>query len=353
MASRLEDAIVGSLLGSAVGDALGLPMEGLSKRRQFKFFPQIEGYRFFFGKGMISDDAEHACITAQALAVSGGDEGLFARALAWRLRFWFLTLPAGVGWATLRSITKLWIGFPPGRSGVFSAGNGPAMRSAIIGAAYAGDMDRIKALCRIVVRITHTDPKAEYGALAVALAASMAGRGGVDPKAYLTALKEILDPAGNELFDLVKRAVDSVGAGQTTEDYAAEMGLGAGVSGYIYHTVPVVLHTWFRHPNDLDAGLIEIVRLGGDTDTTASILGGIIGTAVGPAGIPERLIKDLWSWPLTSKWITNLGTALTGVVESGQDQPVPGFLPGARLLRNLFFLAIVLAHGFRRLAPPY
>lgn len=120
---------------------------------------------------MVSDDTEHTCMVAQALIVSGGDIRLFSRSLAWRLRFWLLGLPAGIGLATLRALVKLWLGFPASRSGVFSAGNGPAMRAAIIGAAFGGRPERMRGLARTSTRLTHTDPKAERGALAAHQAA--------------------------------------------------------------------------------------------------------------------------------------------------------------------------------------
>jgi hypothetical protein len=44
--------------------------------------------------------------------------------LARRLRGWLAAMPAAVGFGTLRAILKLWMGFPPSRSGVRSAGNG-------------------------------------------------------------------------------------------------------------------------------------------------------------------------------------------------------------------------------------
>src|SRR6186997_3288477 len=95
-------AATGCILGTAVGDALGLPCEGLSRRRQRAMFHNIEGHRFVLNRGMISDDTEHTCMTAQALIASGGKPEVFARSFAWRLRFWLLGLPAGVGYATLR-----------------------------------------------------------------------------------------------------------------------------------------------------------------------------------------------------------------------------------------------------------
>ncbi len=57
----LPEAATGCLLGTAVGDALGLAAEGLSRKRQQAIFPELDSYHFFFGKGFCSDDTEHAC----------------------------------------------------------------------------------------------------------------------------------------------------------------------------------------------------------------------------------------------------------------------------------------------------
>ena len=100
-----EDAIIGCLLGQAVGDMMGKPMENLSPRRIAKLFPKLDRPAFLFGRGMVTDDTVHACMTAQALLRSGGDKGRFLRSLAWRLRWWFAAGPPGIGLATLRSMS--------------------------------------------------------------------------------------------------------------------------------------------------------------------------------------------------------------------------------------------------------
>jgi len=98
------DAAIGSLLGTAVGDSLGLPMEGLSRDRQRRMFPRIDGQMLLLGRGMCSDDTEHSCMVAQAVAMHGRSETAFAASMRWRLRWWLLALPAGTGFATLRAI---------------------------------------------------------------------------------------------------------------------------------------------------------------------------------------------------------------------------------------------------------
>jgi ADP-ribosylglycohydrolase len=174
--SIATDRLVGLLLGTAVGDALGLPAEGLSPRRRQRLMPSPWRHRFVFGRGMFSDDTEHALFVAQSLLEEPEDPVRFQRRLARRLRWWFASLPAGIGKATARSCLKLWVGFPPTRSGVFSAGNGPAMRSAIIGAYFHDRLEMIERFMRASTELTHTDPKALVGALAIARLAAWAVR---------------------------------------------------------------------------------------------------------------------------------------------------------------------------------
>ena len=87
------------------------------------------------------------------------------------MRVWLLGLPAGIGMATLKSILKLWLFLPQRWQGTFSAGNAPAMRSALIGVFWGGEPELMRLHVRASTRLTHTDPKAEHAALAVAVAA--------------------------------------------------------------------------------------------------------------------------------------------------------------------------------------
>lgn len=353
-AEAREQAIIGCLLGTAIGDAVGLACEGLPRRRQARMFPRLDGPRLLGGHGMVSDDTEHACLVAQALVESGGDPDRFTRALARRLRGWLLGLPAGVGKATLRATLNLCLGVPPSRSGVPSAGNGPAMRSALLGVCYGDDPQCLRALVRASARLTHTDPRAEVGALAVAVAAHLAGEAPADlPGTYLRMMEGLLGAEDARFLDLARRAVDSAQAGETTQTFAASMGAEGYVSGYVYQTMPVVLHAWLCSPRDYKQAVLAVIGCGGDTDTTGAIVGAIVGAAVGVGGIPAEWRAALWEWPRTVDWMTRLGGQLAAVCADGRPQR-PLALPFLPLLaRNVFFAAVVLAHGFRRLLPPY
>ena len=117
-----------------------------------------------------------------------------------------------------------------------------------------------------------------------------------------------------------------------------------------------MLQVWFGNSQDFQRGLQDIIKAGGDTDTTGAIYGGIVGASVGKSGIPASWLSNIVEWPRTIGWIERLASATaTAVTECGSPSTVKCpryFVPGI-VLRNLFFLMIVLAHGFRRLAPPW
>jgi ADP-ribosylglycohydrolase len=346
-----EKAIIGCILGTAVGDALGLPYEGLSAARAQRLLGPPERHRFFLRRGMISDDTEHTCMVAQSLIESGGNVEVFARRFAARLRWWMLALPAGVGKATARSCVKLWFGISPSKSGVYSAGNGPAMRAAILGATIE-DVFKLLEFVRTSSRLTHTDPKAEFGAIAIALAAREASlKDAVDANRWLEVVSRSMPGDATELLELLRSAVTSVENGQSTSHFARSLGLERGITGYTYHTVPIAVHSWLSYPNDFRKSVIAVIECGGDADTTAAIVGGIVGARVGKEGIPADWLGGIWEWPRSVSWMQSLGIELSQAWPNCSSAPVVN--PIAVMLRNSLFLAIVLSHGFRRLGPPY
>ncbi len=144
--------------------------------------------------------------------------------------------------------------------------------------------------------------------------------------------------------------------GDSPERFAEVLSISDGVTGYVVHTVPAALFSWLSSPSDLRRSVETIIRMGGDTDSTAAIVGGLGGATVGARRIPEEWTGGICDWPRSVSWMRRLGERLaeafpaTGAKEHAG--PVPLFWPGI-VARNLVFLAIVLGHGFRRLAPPY
>jgi ADP-ribosyl-[dinitrogen reductase] hydrolase len=336
-------AIEGCLLGTAVGDALGLPYEGLSPLRARRMLGEPARYRFLFGRGMVSDDTEHACLTLAAWRESGGDLEVFRRSLARRLRWWFVLLPAGMGLATLRAVLRLWFGVPPERSGIWSAGNGAAMRAGVLGVAI-DDLETLREFVLASTVMTHRDPRAFFGALAIGVAAHLAARRErIELAEFLELFSNLVGEDGAEMTALLTRSADSAAQGESVEEFAKALGLSRGVSGFVNHTVPVVIQAWLRYPREFENAVQSVIRCGGDADTTAALVGGIVGAAVEREGISERWIRGLWEWPRTALWMERLAR---------EEKPVEVYWLG-QVCRNLVFLVVVLLHGFRRLTPPW
>ncbi len=351
-----QDRLAGILLGTAVGDSVGLPAEGLSPSRRQRLLPGPWRHRFLVGHGMISDDTEHTLMVAQSLLKQPNDATAFGRSLAWRLRWWFLGLPAGVGLATARACLKLWLGFPPDRSGVYSAGNGPAMRSALLGAYFFDDQDNIERFVAASTRLTHTDPRALTGATAVArLAAWAVQHAPAEPPSaeFVGDLLAKLAPADREWSELVGKMLAARARKDAVTAFASSLGLGGGVTGYVYHTVPVAVYAWLRHYGDFRATLEAALDCGGDTDTVGAIVGALAGGTVGAGGIPADWTTGIIDWPRSFGLLWKVASRLGQQKRDGHPLGPVRYIWPAVLPRNLLFLPVVLLHGFRRLAPPY
>jgi ADP-ribosyl-[dinitrogen reductase] hydrolase len=352
-----RDVLAGALLGTLVGDSLGLPREGLSRGEgALRFGRGPLRHQLLFGRGLGSDDTEHTCMVGQALLAHPGDAPAFARSLGWRLRGWLLGLPAGIGRATLLSILRLWLGFSPERSGIVSSGNGAAMRAPLLGVCLAYQPERLESFVRASSRLTHRDVLAEEGALLVALAAAYGARegaAGVRAEAFLQELETRV--SAPELQAAVRTLREYLARGEPARRMAGRFGPSHGVSGFVLHTVPAALYVWLRHPGDFRRAIEEIVRLGGDTDTTGAIVGALVGATAGVGAIPPEWLAGLVEWPRTIGWMERLAERLARQFPSEgapeRSGPLPLFWPGL-IARNAVFMLIVLGHGFRRLLPP-
>jgi ADP-ribosyl-[dinitrogen reductase] hydrolase len=335
--------ILGSLLGTTVGDALGLPYERISRDR-VRAFGKVR-HRLVLGHGMFSDDTEHTLMLAAALKAHSHDVAAFQRAFAWKLRWWLLGLPAGVGISTAKAILRLWIGFPPHKSGVYSAGNGAAMRSAVLGVFFADDEAKRREFALAACRITHTDPRAEESALLVAEAAALAANR-IPTVEVLNRLRCLVTTdIMKEQFEILEQTLNE---NSHITEFAARIGCGYGVSGFAPHTVAVALYAWLRHRGDFQTAVRTVIECGGDTDTVAAITGGICGAEVGEKGIPNEWIDAICDWPRS---ITHIRCVADSLADA--SKPLPRVFWPFVLLRNVFFLAVVITHGFRRLLPPY
>jgi ADP-ribosylglycohydrolase len=253
--------------------------------------------------------------------------------------------------ATARACIKLWLGFPPAKSAVNSAGAGPAMRSAIIGAFFANDPQRRRTFVLASSHITHRSWQSDTAALAIAECAALAFNSENDRALILDRLRALeSEREWNSRFDSIQT---SLAASHTVAQFAESIGLSRGVTGYSLHVVPVAIFAWLRHPDNFRAALTEALNCGGDTDTVGAILGAISGAALGESAIPAEWLHSIAEWPRSSRFIRSLATKLVDQTRSATALGAASYFWPAVVPRNVFFLCIVLLHGLRRVFPPY
>ena len=185
----LKDRFLGCLLGCAVGDALGTPFEGLwphsipDDPTLLSGFAEFEGYP----RGQYTDDTQLSMATVRSILKAGDVvPAEVARAIA---RLWKSSSVVGPGGACTRAAHQFlqtgdWTacGAPVGQ-----AGNGTAMRTAVVGLFFVGDAERLPAAVTDVSRITHHDSRSIAGGVAVAKAAQLlAAEPEVTPESFST-----------------------------------------------------------------------------------------------------------------------------------------------------------------------
>jgi ADP-ribosylglycohydrolase len=178
---------------------------------------------------------------------------------------------------------------PAAFGGQGSMGNGAAMRVAPLGAWYAGDSRTAASEAMLSAEVTHTHAEAVIGAVAIAVAAAEVGNArkqGGGSAELLDAVLSYLVPS--RVTTGIARARQLLGV--SVAEAAYELGNGSQVLAQ--DTVPFALWTAATHLNDFRAAILACVEAGGDVDTTAAMVGGIVATYTGRDGIPETWLAN-------------------------------------------------------------
>jgi ADP-ribosylglycohydrolase len=195
-----------------------------------------------------------------------------------------------------------------------SYGNGSAMRIAPLAAYFAEDgYDVVAEQAALSAAVTHAHPEGIAGGVAAAVAGAYARRNRdrrTDPAVKRGLFDVVLahTPAG-EVRDGIERAAGLMfdipaeptarlldhGMSVVPFDISMEpvvRQLGNGSKIICQDTVPFCLWVAARHLDDYEKAIVTTIRAGGDIDTTAAIVGGIVGLAVGREGIPADWLAD-------------------------------------------------------------
>jgi ADP-ribosylglycohydrolase len=286
----LADRVAGAIIAFACGDAAGLPWEGRAPTEIDARIADLPARR---GRpaGSTSDDTALTLLVAEHLVSSGGPGASGAGGaggaldFARRLSDQADRIP-GLGPSTRAAIGRFRrTGELPDRGGDADGGgntNGAPMRALPVGWATPAHAAELRRRWTIeLTRATHAGREAQAAACVAAACASWSLQppdAGADPQ------RRLVEVAVAEAEESVRR----LGADGALPRLLRDVAVGAwsppdaGISLDPYETVTAVLHCVVHaadSPPDtgLHDGLLRAVRLGGDTDTVAALVAGLLG----------------------------------------------------------------------------
>ncbi len=270
------------LFGVALGDALGYPVE----------FMDLDGIKARYGAdgiqapptpALYSDDTQMTVALAEGLLAAGLDADLDAQMQAVGSQFvdWMHNAPSRApGNTCLSGVANFEQGMPWRESGVAdSKGCGSAMRVAPVGYLYQHDPERLVEVARASGLITHGHPAAVAASIAAAYLVKLA-LDGEHPDTYLRQVLEVTDGMSED-FDA---AMYRVGQAHFASEEQCLRHIGEGWTGE--EAVGLALWCVVKYPDDYAAAVRRAANITGDSDSVASIAGGISAARLGLDAIP-------------------------------------------------------------------
>jgi len=293
----------GCLVGVAVGDALGAPVEGMGREEIARRYGRVQdlfgGGWLGLGPGEWTDDTAMMLCIARSIVEKGRFD---PEDVAKKFLGWFRAGALGIGRTTWVALDALGGGaswreagrIAHERLGGLSAGNGSIMRCAPIALLNANNAERLIGDSIDSSLITHWDPRACWGAAALNLAIAQLLCGGRE------ALLERL--LGRVEQPEVRESVAWAG-GMRMEDLVP--------SGFVLDTLQAAI--WcFMNTDSFEDAVVSAVNLGGDTDTIGAVCGALAGAWYGLDQILSR-----WQEPLDGRLeIIELATEIYRLAQS-------------------------------------
>lgn len=307
---------LGAFYGLALGDALGMPTQSLSREQIKARFGTITTLEEAdanqpiapnMPKGSITDDTEQAILVGQLLV--SGQGRIEPAMLAQRLIDWEAVMRAKgsqdlLGPSTKRAIEMVLAGHTPEESGRYGTTNGAAMRITPVG--IAADVSHPAQFIQSVIQacqVTHNTTLGISSAAAVAAVVS-AGINGVD-------LGEALD-IGTLIAQQAENHGHWIAGGRMSAriSWARTMSVGGGDKALFADLLYDLIGTSVASQESVvvsfalaqQVAVAEVepfealciaASLGGDTDTIAAILGAMLGACRGLQCWPQAMVEQV------------------------------------------------------------
>jgi ADP-ribosyl-[dinitrogen reductase] hydrolase len=280
----IRDRAIGALVGLAVGDAVGMPLEFKPRDSAQPLLDMIGGGPFNLHAGEWTDDTSMAlCLADSLIASDGGFDpaDLMRRFVGWRDRGDNAVNGRGcfdIGTTVGAALDKFLRDGDPyaGSSDLRTAGNGSLMRLAPVAIRFWNQREKLPVIAADQSRTTHAALEAVDACVVFAelLAEAIAGR----PRS------EVLRPHNGGRAEAIEAIASGNWRGKRRERI--------GSSGYVVHSLEAALWA-VGSTADFESAVLKAANLGEDSDTTAAVTGQLAGALYGVSGIPARWLDQL------------------------------------------------------------
>lgn len=297
----LKSKFRGALLGTAVGDALGAPVEGLNMEMVRSVYGNEKEWEMV--EGRYTDDTEMMIGVAESLIRIRGFNG--ADMASTFIQNFDVKRGYGPGSTGALKMIREGENWEAASKKLFggegSYGNGAAMRIAPVGLFYYDDTDALREVAYKSSMITHSHELGKEGAALQAFAIALAVRG----------QKEGM-PSELEGFvqnDVYKEKIRLIGLildkAPRKKEVIAKLGNGMAA----FNSVPTAIYSFLR-AGSFKEGVVYAVSLGGDTDTIGAMTGAISGAYYGDRAIPREWMEQLEAGEKGKRYIRMLAEKL-------------------------------------------
>ncbi len=303
----------GCLIGSAIGDAMGMPASFMSPEKLQRIYGRITGFlppdkeqiaHAGFSRGEFTDDTEESLIIASVLIEAGKfDTSLFVQKMKnWAVQKKMLESTV-IGPATRRFLEAVVKGEVTPETGQLGDTNGGAMRVAPVGIFYHGDISQSIEAAIASARPSHGSRPGLASTAAIAAAIAVAIEGNCTPSDVMAAAIRGAEAGEKEGHDIpapsvtarIRLAIQLVDRNRERSldeiSYILYQFIGAGMKSY--ESIPLSLGIFYAAGGDFETGLLSAINIGDDADTNGAIVGALCGAFCGSDKINPAWIEKL------------------------------------------------------------
>ena len=299
--SPRQSAVIGCVLGAAIGDAMGHPTEFLSMSAirerwgaagvsGFELYWEHDGKRF----APYTDDTQMAEAVLRSLLESRAQAEDLDPAMQRMARHfvdWSIAPQGGhraPGSACLAGCCALKAGADWRVAGGTTAGGcGSVMRAYPFGLLFADDLKLAERMAVAHSALTHRDPiaLAACAAMAVGIARILNGESPLYVASEMIAAAARYSP---RTATMLAQALDDAQNAVSPEITLDRL------RGWAAHeAIAAALYLFVRHPNDPSAAILEGANSPGDSDSLATLAGALVGARCGLNALPSAWVRDV------------------------------------------------------------